>query len=934
MRNILLVGFSIILAITASAQKSVIKGRIYDSIRQEGLAYTTVSLVNAGDSTLVTFTRADSAGLFTMNAVEPGKYLLSASYVGYIPVWKTIEAINGTTNIGNVNMQDIASAGEVTVTIKRPPVTVNNDTLEFNTENFKTQPNAVVEDMLKKMPGVQIDQDGTIRVNGQVVRRVLVNGKEFFTGDVKMATQNLSADAVDKVQVFDRQSDQSQFTGIDDGNKEKTINLKLKKDKNNALFGKLNAGADNDERYDAQANVNKFKGNEQLSFLGMSNNTNRQGFQLTDVLNFTGELSRGMRSGGGGRIVIRNNDEDDNGGLPITGLGQNQQGIATTTAGGVNYSNRWNHENTDWNSSYMGSNIHLNTDKETKTQNIVPGNSFNRYQLSNAITDNTQHRVNVMLDQKFDSSFSLRITPSVTWQSTNKQRDEMYNAYDGSKKLNEGFSNTTSNADAFNFTNTILLRKKLAKKGRTISLNMTSLYNNSSMNGTILSGNKFYNDDGSTYDSGLNQVYIRDAITKNFGSTLTYTEPWGKRSLLEFSGFYNKNNGNSNKETYDYNESTGKHDTQNNLLSNDYESDYTYTGGGINYRTNQQKLNLTAGAQLQYAQLSSLNNTTQQDIRQRFTDVLPNVTAQYNLSRMKNIRFEYTASTVQPSLTQLQPVADVSDPLNIVVGNPNLKRTYQHNIQLNFIAANPAIRKNIFGFVSFSTYQNAIVRSDTVKDNGARISSYTNTSGTYDIFANIEHGFPLKKLKSRIEVGLNGTYGRSISYINAQENEILGFSLRPNISYHFSIDNKIDIDAIASVSVNNSKYSLQSFADNNYLQQNYGITMTNYLLWGLSCYNQFNYIINTGREDGFNTNVPLWNVSLAKSLLKNKRAECKLSVYDLLNKNTGITRSTSQVYITDEKYNVLRRYFLVSFTYSLNKSGLNSGPRAVIRTIN
>ncbi len=830
--------------------------------------------------------------------MEKGRYLVSTSYVGYVPVWKSIE-VTGTNNvedIGNVFMQDVASAGEVAVNAKRPPVTINNDTLEFNTENFKTLPNAVVEDMLKKMPGVTVDNDGTVKVNGQTVKRVLVNGKEFFTGDVKMATKNLPADAVNKVQVFDKPSDQSAFTGVDDGNKEKTINLQLKKDKANALFGRVTAGTGTNERYDAQANINKFKGNEQLSFLGMSNNTNRQGFSLMDVLNFTGELSRGMRNGGG--IVIRtdNSDNDNNNGLPITGLGQNQQGVATTTAGGLNYNNTWFKNKTDWNSNYMGSNIHLVTDKESNTQNILPGNSFNRVESSNSTNDNTQHRLNFILDQKIDSSLSLKITPSLTWQKSSKKSHSLYSSETADNiKLNDGFSNTSSAADA---------------------------------------DNKFYNPAGNITDSALNQTNQRDAITRNFGGNLTYTEPVGKKSLLEFSTFFNSNIGNSKKQTFDYNNFSGKHDQLNAALSNDFRSNYTYSGGAINFRTNQKKMNITAGASLQSAELTSINNTNQQQIRQSFTDVLPNAILQYNISRMKNFRFEYNTSTTQPSLTQLQPVADISDPLNIIVGNPDLKRQYNHNMQLNLFAADPIERRNLFAFINFTSSSNAIVESDTIKLNGSRISTYTNANGTYNIFGNLEYGFPLKKLKSRIEVGSSVNYGKNADFVNGERNNISNISMGPNVSYNFSIDNKIDLQLSGRLSVNNSKYSLQKEANNNYLQQNYGIDLTNYFHGGIILNNQFNYILNTGRANGFNTKVPLWNASLSKGFMKNKRGEFKLSAYDLLNKNKGIRRSSNQGYIVDEKYNVLQRYFLLSFTYSLNKSGLNSGPKAVIRTFN
>ncbi|HEX5155559.1 MAG TPA: outer membrane beta-barrel protein [Parafilimonas sp.] len=930
--------FVIVLFFSASisfAQKTVIRGRIYDSIIQKGLAYTTVSLVHAGDSTLVSFARADSSGFFDLNAVEKGKYLLSASYVGYVPVWKTIE-VNGASiqNIGDVYMQDVKFASDVTVNVKRPPVVINNDTLEFNTENFKTQPNAVVEDMLKKMPGVTVDKDGTVKINGQTIKRVLVNGREFFTGDVKMATQNLPADAVDKVQVFDRQSDQSQFTGADDGNSEKTINLKLKKDKDNALFGKLMAGAGSDERYDAQANMNRFKGKEQLSLLGMSNNTNRQGFELMDVLNFTGELQRGMRNGGGIEIRTETNNNNDNRGLPVTGLGQQQQGIANTTAGGINYNNIWNKDKTDWSSNYMGSDIHLNTDQESNTQNILPGNSYNSFKKSNSIYDNTQHRLNVILDQKIDSSLSFRITPSAVWQSTDKKSAEQYSSETTDAiKLNQGFTNTTSEADAFNFNMDMLLRKRFAKKGRTVSLNMSMLYNHSESTGTLLSDNIFYNNDGSTSDTSLNQTNTRDAITRNFVSTLIYTEPVGKRSLLEVKSFFNTNTGNSNKQTYDYNDISNKYDAYNPLLSNDYKNNYTYAGGGISFRTNQKKLNITAGSQLQFATLKGKDIANDQNIKQRFTDVLPTAIVQYNISRMKNLRLEYNTFTTQPSIVQLQPVADVSDPLNIVIGNPSLKRQYQHNIQINLLAANPAARKNLFGLLNFTTTANAIVRVDSVKQNGTRVSSYTNANGVYAVFGNLEYGFPLKKLKSRVDVGSSARYGRNVSFVNTERNDIATISIGPNVEYHFGIDNKIDLDVAARLWLNNTKYSLQSYSDNNYLRQDYSIGLTNYLPWNISIRNDFNYIIYTGRADGFNSNIPLWNASIAKGILKNRRGEFKFSVQDILNKNTGITRSSNQGYITDEKYNVLRRYFLLGFTYSLNKSGLNTGgPRAVLKT--
>lgn len=926
----LLLAFTFIISAGAFAQKSTVIGRVFDSTVQKGLPYATLSLVKAKDSTLVTFSRADSSGNFKFNNVDAGDYLVSTSFVGYLPVWKPVSVASGENkNMGFVSMTDVKFATDVTVTAKRPPVTINNDTLEFNTENFKTQPNAVVEDMLKKMPGVTIDADGTVRVNGQIVRKVTVNGKEFFTGDPKMATKNLNADAVDKVQVYDRKSDQSMFTGVDDGNTEKTINLKLKKDRNNALFGKLTAGGGTDGRYDGQTNINQFKGDKQLSFLGMGNNTNKQGFSISDVLNFTGEMSRGMRNGGG--ITIRTGGGDDNG-LPVAGLGQNQQGIAKTFAGGANYNNTWNNRKTDLNTSYTTSDVDLFTERESHIQNLFPGNNYEQISKSSSQRRNKQNRVNAAWDQKIDTFTSFKMTPALQFQETQSVASNNITSRraDGSL-INEGYTNTAVKSNAVNFTNNLLFRRRFAKKGRTISANLNLTYNHSESKGDLNSKYTYYTTTPS-YDSLLNQKNERDAITRGFGASITYTEPIGKKSLLELSGFYNSNNGESNRVTYDYNGNSGKYDAQNSLLTNNFESNYTYQGGSLNFRSNLAKLNLNAGASVQDAILKGVNHTFKNEQSQHFTDVLPNASVQYSFSRTKNLRMEYRTNTTQPSIQQLQPVPDVSDPLNISRGNASLKRQYDQTFSMNFFSASMERRTNLFAFINYTKSDNAIVTADSLKANGVRISQPVNASGVQNLFGALNFGFPVKALKSNVSIGSNTAMFKNVSFLNGARNEITNWSFGPNMNWNFSIDNKIDLQLTARYNYNNVKYSLQPQLNNDYWQQTYTTDMTNYLPFGIVVNNQLNYVINTGRADGFNTSVPLWNASVSKGFFKNKRAELKLSGFDLLNRNVGITRSANQNYISDVKYNVLQRYFMMSVTYSLNKSGLGGGPRAVIRT--
>jgi hypothetical protein len=924
----------LILSFSTQAQRSpgTIRGTVTDSISKRGLAYTTISIVNAKDSTLVSFTRADSTGKFKLNALDKGRYLLSASYVGFVPVWKTIEVLEGQDlNIGNLQMTDVLHSGDVTVTAKRAPVTINNDTVEFNTENFKTQPNAVVEDLLKKLPGVTVDNDGTVRVNGQRVNRVLVNGREFFTGDPKLATKNLDADAVDKVQVFDKKSDRAEFTGVDDGNSEKAINLKLKKDRNNALFGRVAAGGGSDNRYEGQTNINKFNGDQQMSMLGMANNTNKQGFSIADVLNFSGEMSRGMRNGGG--ITIRTGGGDDNG-LPVTGLGQNQQGVATTIAGGLNFNDTWNNKRTDFNSSAMGSDINLKTNRSTSRQNLLPGNNFNYFSNSASARDNKQQRFNMSYDSKLDSFTSVKFTPQLTLQQSDARTTSDYVSQTlAGVKLNEGMTDSRTHSEAVNLGGNALFRHRFAKKGRTISSTISLLYNDSKQNGDLYTRNTFYALGIPLKDSITNQKNTREAITRSLGGNVVYTEPIGKRSLLEFSGFYNSSVGNAKRRTYDYSSGSGKYDAYNTILSNEFKSEYNYAGGSLNFRSNLPKFNYTVGSSLQAATLNSTNNSNGNVIKQTFTDVLPNASFQYRMNQTRSVTINYSTSTTQPSTSQLQPVSDVSDPLNTYTGNPTLKRSYAQSVNLNYFSTNIYTQRNFFAFVAFNKTDNAIVNSDVVNTNGSRTSMPVNANGNYVVFGNVNAGFPIKKLKSRVDLGMGTNMIHNVSFVNGNRNEIDNISFSPNLSYSYALDNVMDITATGRLNFSKAKYSLQPILNSNYLQQVYGLDMTNYLPWGLVLNNNVNYTANSGRADGYNTKVTFWNASLAKGFMKNKRAEFKLTAFDLLNQNVGVSRNANQNYIEDARFNVLQRYFLATFTFRLNKAGNAGGANVMIRSI-
>jgi len=910
----------------ASAQQSELKGSLFDSLRKEPVSNATVSLINQNDSSLEAFTRTNDLGEFNFKKLKNGSYRLALSHVNFHPGWKNI-VVSGATALEPIAMKDKSLMADVTVVAARPPVVINGDTLEFNAESFKTKPNAVVEDMLRKMPGVEVGSDGSIRVNGRPINRVMVNGRDFFNGDPKMATRNLPADAIDKVQVFDKLSDQSAFTGVDDGNSEKTINLKLKKDRNNAVFGKAGIAASNDERYDGQFNLNKFNGTRQVSAIGMSNNTNRQGFSLMDMLNFTGQ-NRRMMSGGGGVVINTGGPEDF--GLPVAGI-NNNQGMTQTSALGLNYADNWN-KKSDVNASYFYNNLNFDNQRNSSRLNFGNGNPFTTNQNSSTDSRTESHRLNLSFDHRIDSFNSIKWTSLLGSQKGNALSESGYSSLiAGNEILNNGSSKYSNSTEGETFNNILLLRHKFPKKGRTISLNANMQYNNSRGKGLQNTMNDFYTGGTITERDTINQMTNLKSLTYSYGSTLTYTEPLSKRSLIELRGFYNKSYGSLDRNAFDYNNGTTKHDLANTALSNAFENDHINYGAGLGFRMQQKKLNLSVGANIQQSTLDSRSTDNAFRVEQKFTNLLPMANLNYQFARMKSLRFDYTSSVSQPSATQLQPVLNINDPLNLKIGNPSLKQEYIHSLNLQFINANPGKQSNLFAFINYANRQNAIVNSDQVNASGIRTSMPVNTDGVYSLQSVVEKGFRVKDLNTRFGVGVNGSYNRSANFINGEKNKSTTIAAGPRISAEYNYKEKFNLNVVARYSFNQATYSLQNFVKNEYGRQQLNIESFynfkgNWTLASDLAYNKF-----TGREQGFNTSNATWNASLSKLFLKSKKAELKLSVYDILKQQQGIDRNANANYIEDIQFKTLQRYFTLGFTYSLQRTS-TGGPRAVIRT--
>ncbi len=897
------------------AQQQTISGKIFGQDYKIPLAYATVSLVNNKDSSILFVTTSDTTGRFSIPIFTSGNLSLSISYTGYIPIWKDVLIQKyQSLALDTIFLREISSMDSIVVIAKRPPVEFNKDTIQFNTENFKTPPNAVVEDMLKRMPGFTIDNDGTIRFNGKVQRKVTVNGKEFFTGNPKMATQNLNADWIDKVQVYERKSDRAQFTGIDDGQTESTVNLVLKKDKLKAVFGRASAAVGNNERFDAQATINQFNKDKQRSFIGMSNNTNKQGFALSDMLSFNQStmLSSGMINAG-------------DFGLPVADMGAQQQGIANTYAGGLNINESWK-KKTDLNASLQLSDMLLRTERNTLRNNLLPGNNFTYEAESKNVRSTKQQRFNATFDHKIDSFHTVRIVPQLSLQQEANQSLNTFKTYAADNlPLNNGYTENSNYTNRMAFNNNILLRKRFIKKGRTLSSNIIFGYNNDRSTGELLTENQFYTLGIPSRDSLFNQMNTLSVQSIQLNSSLTFTEQVGKRTLMEITGYYNTTNGSSDRQTMDYNNQSGNFDIPNSTLSNVFNIKQESSGGTLRFRSNFKKINAGIAATAQRSILNSENKTYGNSIGQSFTDILPTANLRYTLNTKTSMLINYSTNTKMPTAYQLQPVADISDPLNIYKGNPDLKRSYIQSITANLTNINLPRGRNIFLMTSINKTNNAIVQSDIIDGNGRRTTSPVNTDGVINAFANINAGLGIRQLKSNLSVGFGINHNETVAFINGLKNKLINQSISPSLSWNFTLENKVLIYASARWNITKASYSLQPSLNNRFLQQTYSFEMTNYLPSNMLLKNNLTYTINSGRASGFNTKIPYWIASLSKTFLQNNRGELKLTALDILNQNVGVNRIANQQFVEDTRYNVLRRYFMLSFLYILNKSGKNTG---------
>ncbi|MDP3393435.1 outer membrane beta-barrel protein [Sediminibacterium sp.] len=919
MRLLLLV-LSMFTGMALIAQNTAtLKGKLVDSVGKQALKDASITILEAKDSTLDVFGLAKADGSFVVEKISFGEMIVMIKFQGYEAYSKKINfsKANASVDLGTIYLRLAANdLGEVTVT--QSPITIKKDTVQFNASSFKTKPNAVMEDLLKKLPGVQVEADGTVKAQGENVQRILVDGKRFFGDDPKLATKNLPPDMIDKIQVFDALNDQSAFTGFDDGNRIKTINITTKKDKRKGYFGRVIAGGGSDSeegRYDNSVNLSYFNGDRQLTFTGQANNVNKQNFGAQDL--FGG-------GGGGGRTIVVAGGGGRGG---AGGATNNSGGIIRTLAAGLNYKDIWG-KKTEVSGSYFFNDMQTTREQNSYTQNLIPGNpdsSIFNSQLNNSITKNKNHRINFNIEHQFDSSNSLIIRPNISFQETESATDvTTFSTRGTSKNLNNSIASTDRSNSGFNASLEATFRHRFKKKGRTYSIAFNPGKSVNDGNTTNYSINNFFNTT-TPYADTINQIGVTNRDSKTMNATFSYTEPIGKNQIIEFNYNYNSNVNNSGTKTFAFNKANGQYDIVVPNLTNVFENTFNSNRVTLNYRLQNAKYNFSIGSGVQVGDLISKNLSKDSSITQNFVNFFPTMNFRYDFSRTKNLRIFYNGRTGQPTAQQLQPVVDNSNPLNITTGNPNLKQQFIHTFRILFSSFDVVTQKIFFATINANFTANDIQNSTTYLPNGAQFTRPVNLSGTYNVNGFLNYGFPLKKPKSNLNFGLNLSRNQSQTLVNDLSNYTRNTTAGFNASWTTNIKEGFDMNFSSNSSLSFARYTLQPQQNGDFFTQTFVAEPTVYTKSGWVFSTDFRYIKNTGRAEGFNTNIPLWSASIAKQLFKKKDGELKFYVFDLLNQNQSLTRNVTGNTIQDVSTVVLKRYFMISFTYNLRSFGAPQG---------
>ena len=897
----------------AFAQQSGVNvtGSVVEQGSDTPIEQATVRLLNVKDSAMVRGVVSARNGSFTLKNVKKGSYLLHITFIGYDPLYQPLQITGkkNPVNVGKLELSDGAiELGEAVVIGKAPEVTVRNDTVEYNADSYKVTEGSVLEDLLKKMPGVEVDSEGKITVNGKEVKKVMVDGKEFFSDDPKVASKNLPAKMIDKLQVLDKKSDMAQMTGFDDGEEETVINLTVKPGMKQGWFGNAYGGYGSKDRYEGNAMVNRFVNNDQITFMGGANNTNNMGFS-----DLASTMFSGMGGGGGRR-----------GGF---GAGS---GITSSGNAGLNFSKEFKPDKLT-----LGGNTrysHSDNDARSKSdrQNILPGDSSS-YDNSEAMsrTKSDNFGVDFRLEWKPDTMTQLIFRPSFSLSHSMNDNFSDATTLDNERDtVNTNKSSNYSESNGYNLNASIDFSRKLNNKGRVFSATLSGGNSNSYSDGMNRSDIVYFNQTDALKNSIIDQRSRYDNKGFNYRAYVSWVEPIGHNNFIQATYSISQRKQEALKNVYNQ-DADGIYNVLDSAYSQSYRNNFISQRASLSFKSQRAKFNYTIGLNLDPSYSSSENfvgDTTLSKITRKVVNLSPMAQFNYMFDKRTNLRIMYNGRTSQPSMTQLQPVADISDPTNITIGNPDLNPRYTNNVFIRFQQFTPEKQRAFMIMANGSYIINDIVSYTSYnQETGVKTTTYKNVNGNYSGNVRMMLNTPLKNKKFSINSMTMASFANSNGYINEEKNTNwnLILSERGGIDFRSSY---LDLGVNGNIRYNATSNSLQKENNQNTFNYGAGGYTTIYLPLNFKIESDVNWSTNSGYGDGFKQNEVLWNASASKSFLKNNQGTLRFKIYDILQQRSNISRSVTASYIQDSEYNTLGSYFMVHFIYrfSIFKGGASA----------
>ncbi|MEZ2440499.1 outer membrane beta-barrel protein [Chitinophaga sp. RCC_12] len=900
------------------AQQATVKGIVSDTLNHVQLSNTVVALLQAKDSILYKFTRSDEKGHFELTHLQSGKYLLLISYPAFADYVEPL-TLSDTSAVQLDNIMLTLKSRllqEVVIQQKVAAIKMKGDTTEFNAGSYETAANASVEELLKKLPGIQVNGKGQITAQGETVKKVLVDGEEFFGDDPTLVTKNLRADMVDKVQLYDKKSDQAAFTGIDDGERSKTINIQLKEDKKRGYFGKVAVGAGDNGFHDSQAMLNVFRGKKKLAAFGIVSNTGKVGLDWGEREKFgsgSGEFS--FNDDGDVELNFRGDDLDSWDGR------YGGDGYPLVQTGGLHYSDKWDRDRQNLNANYKLMKLYIDGNSESMSQNILPDTIYYNHSKEHFNNNILRNRVSGSYERQLDSSSSvkLQIDGGLDHKISNRLSSSGMELNDIT--VNQGERKTSNVSDIGSMNANFLWRKKLKKKGRTISLNLAENYTRTNGEGMLDAYTEYYKQGKLDSVQNTDQLKTTNNESISIVSNFTYTEPLSVASSLLFNYGINIDNNHSNRNSYNQ-QTDGKYTALDSLYSNDYAFNILTHKGGIRYGYTKNKIRINIGGNVGLTSFSQKDMFRNTKVERDFVNWYPRAMFRYSFSQQRRLTVEYNGYTSQPGIDDLQPIRVNDDPLHLQIGNPALKPSFNNNFSINFNDFKVMTNRSIWASLRYGSTTNAISDRTVIDTSGVSTSQAVNVNGNRSAQFNLYIGWKINPWDLRVGGRANGGLNRNVNYVNGLLNTTNSSNAGLGINLGKYKDKKYEYSLEGEANFNNSVSSVDKSLRTQYWTYNISPNVSFFLPLKFVLHADLNYNIRQKTAVfATNNNAAILNAYVAKKFGKKELVQINLSMSDILNQNIGFNRSVSTNTISQRTYSTIGRYGLLSFIWNFNKLG-------------